>query len=706
MAPFVQSTLRHGPLGLVEVLSQPLVPGEQRALPEGQNLLLLVDQIRQEVLHFRRQGDEQDRSEADSFVALLLESAHQQRVPIYVIVTMRSDYLGDCAVFRGLPEAINKSQFLTPRLTRDQRHAAIEGPARVFGGKVEGPLVNLLLNDTESDVDQLPLTQHALMRMWAIASSRSASAGGADSPTVVLTPEDYLKIGPFDRALASDAEHVYQHEIAPASQPLVQTLFRCLIEPSEGKLDTARPCRLAEIAEVARTTPEQIAGIVEKFREPDRNFLLPARPAPLLPDSLIRISHECLIRHWRQLHDWAGMELKDVEDGRHIARKAQYWQVGKEEPWRKAQLDDAQSWLLCVSNIPHWPERYKHRINFDLIRDFLRAGEDAKRKAVFRILTLDSGGLTTAFSASILATLEERTGKRIVDHFDLIVGTEMGAVVAVALGLKIPAREIVAFFLEWGPKICGSKQSIAEPFRLFRQLFRPKFSAEILREAFTSLLEGKSFLDAKTLDRSRCRLLIPAYNILAGTVHEFKTSHSARLRSDGGISAIEIAMAATATPTFFPAHTISGVGTFIDGRVWAACPALAALFEAIDVLKKDPADIRLLSLSSTSYRPQSRRNDWAGTLAWLPRVIEMPMLGQTQAAVDGAKQLLREGLFHRIDFVVPSGIIASDDPARLEELVALGRDTALEDQHLEIVRRSFLTETTSDQFHPLVETQL
>ena len=102
-------------------------------LPEGTNLLLLVDQF-EEIFRYRQQGDS---DEADAFVALLLATAEQHEVPVYVVMTMRSDFLGDCAVFHGLPEAINAGQFLTPRLTREQRREAIVGPAMVFGGQVE-----------------------------------------------------------------------------------------------------------------------------------------------------------------------------------------------------------------------------------------------------------------------------------------------------------------------------------------------------------------------------------------------------------------------------------------------------------------------------------------------------------------------------------------------------------------------------------------
>ena len=110
------------------------------------------------------------QEEADAFVALLLAASQQREQPVYVVITMRSDFIGDCTRFAGLPEVVNEAQFLTPRMTREQSRQAIEGPAEVFGGVVEPALVNRLLNDMGTDPDQLPLMQHALMRMWTRAS--------------------------------------------------------------------------------------------------------------------------------------------------------------------------------------------------------------------------------------------------------------------------------------------------------------------------------------------------------------------------------------------------------------------------------------------------------------------------------------------------------------------------------------------------------
>ena len=79
---------------------------------------------------------------------------------------MRSDYLGDCARFHGLPEAVTGSQFLVPSLTRDQREEAIRGPIRKASGRIADDLVERLLNDSSEEQDQLPVLQHALSRTW------------------------------------------------------------------------------------------------------------------------------------------------------------------------------------------------------------------------------------------------------------------------------------------------------------------------------------------------------------------------------------------------------------------------------------------------------------------------------------------------------------------------------------------------------------
>jgi hypothetical protein len=184
---FIEATLRRGPLGLIEI-----VKGAE-ALKDA-NLLVMIDQF-EEIFRYR---DRIAADEADAFVALLLASARQTDVAIYVVITMRSDYLGDCALFQGLPKAVSDAQYLTPRLTREDLELAIAGPARVFGGRVEPRLLNRLINDFGTDPDQLPLLQHILARLWNIASAKPP----------VLTVEDYQAIGGLSAALSHHGDEI------------------------------------------------------------------------------------------------------------------------------------------------------------------------------------------------------------------------------------------------------------------------------------------------------------------------------------------------------------------------------------------------------------------------------------------------------------------------------------------------------------------
>ena len=125
----LQAQLRRGPRGMHEILVT-------APLPAHTKLLIVVDQF-EEIFRYYQQGEE---DEAAAFVSLLLTSS--QHLDVYVVLTMRSDFIGDCALFHNLPEAINQGLFLTPRLNREQLRAAIEEPAGVFGGEVEPALVS------------------------------------------------------------------------------------------------------------------------------------------------------------------------------------------------------------------------------------------------------------------------------------------------------------------------------------------------------------------------------------------------------------------------------------------------------------------------------------------------------------------------------------------------------------------------------------
>lgn len=63
----------------------------------------------------------------------------------------------------------------------------------------------------------------------------------------------------------------------------------------------------------------------------------------------------------------------------------------------------------------------------------LKQQEDYRRKCGSRILCLDGGGIRGLLQLTILQEIERRTGKRISELFDWIVGTSTGGIIVLAL---------------------------------------------------------------------------------------------------------------------------------------------------------------------------------------------------------------------------------------------------------------------------------
>lgn len=355
---FLEATLRRGPLGLVEVL-------HGSALPEDVNLLMFVDQF-EELFRFSAGAE---RDDAEAFVALLLASATAPRQRIYVALTMRSDFLGECAPFHGLPEAINDGLYLAPRLTRDECAACITGPARVFEAGVEPALVNRLLNDFGPDPDQLPLLQHALLRIWNRHDTDHQHA-----VTTVLGVADYEAIGGLGRSLSDHADEAF-HELSPAHQRVAQLMFQRLSDSETGRRDRRAPARVQDIAELAGVALDDVRQAADAFRRRDRCFLMPREGIELRPDSMLDVSHESLLRQWDRAARWIAEEAEAVASYRRLLAAARGWRDG-EALLSEAGLDRALVWRVRATAT--WAQRYGTRDDFQVVCDFI-AASDAER---------------------------------------------------------------------------------------------------------------------------------------------------------------------------------------------------------------------------------------------------------------------------------------------------------------------------------------
>jgi WD40 repeat protein len=363
----IEATLRRGPFGLADVL-------QESRLPPGTNLLVIVDQF-EELFRYRKAGSVDD---AEAFVNLLLGGVSCPD-PIYVVITMRSDFLSDCALFSGLPEAMNGSQFLTPRLNRDQVHQAIVGPARLCRGELEPDLINRLINDMADDPDRLPLLQHVLMRMWTQAvAERGGSQGGG---RIRLSLARYEAVGGFDAALSNHADSVYD-ALSNVQKKIAEKMFRSLCEHGTDNRSIRRPARLGEVALVAGVSDEQVGEVAEKFASSETSFIAPPQDGRLSSNSILDITHESLMTHWKKLAGWVAQESASALRYTKLLVQALDWEKKEIPELHGVALDIALAWEKQEQPSAAWAARYGG--NFDRVMRFLRESEaarDAERRA-------------------------------------------------------------------------------------------------------------------------------------------------------------------------------------------------------------------------------------------------------------------------------------------------------------------------------------
>lgn len=271
----------------------------------------------------------------------------------------------------------------------------------------------------------------------------------------------------------------------------------------------------------------------------------------------------------------------------------------------------------------------------------------------FQILALDGGGIKGLFSAAFLAKLEEDLRIKVADHFDLIVGTSTGGIIALGLGLGLSPKDLVEFYFKKGTKIF-QKTPICTTLR---NLLFAKYSGKTIEGIFRE----ENCFGEKLLGESKKRLVIPSYNIDTNDVYVFKTAHHNRFKRDHKVPAWKIARATSAAPTFFPiAKNIDSV-RLIDGGIWANNPAMVGLFEAIAVLDIPMEEVCIFSVGTTEELKQSPRilGRFGGWPFWASTVVELIMQAQSVSISAQLKLLLKDN-FVRVNPKVPTGLFGLD----------------------------------------------
>ncbi|MBV8104433.1 MAG: hypothetical protein JO223_07395 [Hyphomicrobiales bacterium] len=372
--------------------------GEALAEAEGLNgrtLLLIIDQF-EELFRFglaglgqRRAGigETQAREEATQFVQILLDADRRRLENVRVLITMRSDFIGDCAFFHGLSEAVSATQYLVPNLTRSQLEDAIHKPVEKAGAIIEPELVERLINDCGDELDQLPVLQHCLMRLWDQASAMNLTGPRR------LTRQTYDETGRMAEALSRHADEALQE--CAGKKTAVEQAFRALSELDREGRAVRRALRFDQLLAETGAGEQDLRDVLDEFRAPTCSFLVPppSTSPSLAADDRVDIGHEALLRRWKAIagdcpsttgrsgraaRGWLALEQADGQRYRTLVSL-----LGDEAGGEKATLtdpEDTKRWWDSLPRTPAWAERYGGK--FYAVRKLIDDNIAAKRQSM------------------------------------------------------------------------------------------------------------------------------------------------------------------------------------------------------------------------------------------------------------------------------------------------------------------------------------
>lgn len=324
----------------------------------------------------RKSGKNPD---AVHFINHLMRLVDASEPQIYLMLSIRSDFLDYCSSYRELTEHLNKSKYLLPQMNRNDLREAILEPFRVAGATVESGFEEYLMSDMEEVEPHLTLLQHALKQTWNHWLSRGIT-------NLPVSLEDYQSTGALRNGLSRDLENLYQ-SLEFYQKEICERIFKTIAFKTDRQEAYSRRTSLGNIARIAQCKVERVIEVVEIFDKAGHPFLGYQHSAPLSSESRIELSHESLIIIWDRLRQWVNEEDESIRMYLKLSRASALYQQGKGVLLEAAELQKAIDWKKLHNPTPAWGIQFNPA--FERAMVFLNTSEEEyiwteKRKIILQ----------------------------------------------------------------------------------------------------------------------------------------------------------------------------------------------------------------------------------------------------------------------------------------------------------------------------------
>ncbi len=243
-----------------------------------------------------------------------------------------------------------------------------------------------------------------------------------------------------------------------------------------------------------------------------------------------------------------------------------------------------------------------------------------KKGKKYRILSIDGGGMKGVFTAYALWKLEEEYDLKIMDYFDMVVGTSTGALIAAAILVGQSGKEIYDSYMDPNNPIFKGKKTM-------KGRMSSRWLAQYDDEGIMGYLTeqiGEHTLDSLYKKSGKKDFAFFATNFTKARPIIYGSPslrHSSLTMND--VSAIDVLRTTTSAPFFFEPVTDPDTGNLIlDGGLWANNPSLAGVNLAMGDLGMKRHQIEVLSFG------QSYTTDLTFDFSTKTEILRNPMKGQ------------------------------------------------------------------------------
>jgi WD40 repeat protein len=329
------------------------------------NILLVIDQF-EEIFRYISSGksDVSDTT-AITFIEFLVNSVIKPDLNIFIIVSIRSEFLRECSHYKGLTSLVNNSNYLVADMEAKNLREVIERPVNYVGAKIDPKLVETILNDLKDRTYKLPVLQHALMRTWDHWQE-------LDEPQRPISKADYDSIGTINNAVSLHADKIYD-ELDGRGKEICMILFKTITRKGSDNIGSRHPSDIKTIKAVAGCSDKEIFDVIEVFRNSSLSFITPRKDIVLNDSSVIDLQNECLIGLWNRLKDWVDDEDSSMQMYLRLSEASALYQQGKRSLYRPPDLQLAINWRNLNNPTLSWAVQYNPA--FERAMVYLRTSE-------------------------------------------------------------------------------------------------------------------------------------------------------------------------------------------------------------------------------------------------------------------------------------------------------------------------------------------